>query len=996
MAGLFGTLRNIATNLARGGVNVARGAVSLARSAVGAAAGAVGTAVGAAASAAASAARSVAETVAETVRGRPSELRVRPGFRIADQNTGDFIEFIRPDGTIVTRTVNKRLRDIIDRKITPTSSSDQETLKLLDQEVPYRYLKQVDSGKSKKTENTGAWFPYILTDSVPIDLTKYGIYKRSELKNLTQDNCFVSIFKDHPKYEALKPCIYGKYTSQSSIKKACSVLGVNILLHKYCGEKKLVVKYSPPVSTDETIEICLMNKHYFLFEKTQYKSSWIKNRGWETGYKPKKNASLMTSFALVAHMLENKQHFLSDFDGDILKTVNARYVNTTTLEFNSEWDVASDCKITEEERAKERKEFTKVYYADIETTTSYGRHIPYLFAVIEEDSGEKNWWWGPDCVKKAMSFIASTDAPLVYFHNLGYDGKFFIDKLYNPSVIDASTSKWMKISGRYKDSTITFHDTLAIVNAPLSAFNTMFNLPIGKFPDFPYDLYSDKTTVEKEYLTDDGSYPFIPVEYHIEKTIRKNKLKIVDHRQYAIDYCLMDVMVLRDGFMTFKRWIKEELNIDMNHILTAASLAHFYLKSQGCYEGVAKMTGMTREFVQRSVVGGRTTLSMNDSYKYNVKRVNDDLYDFDAVSLYPSAMMRMEGCVLGIPTFIDCNSLDFMTSHMYFVKIRITKVGRKLKLPFMSYVLIDDSEEGSKGKRIWENDMVGRICYVDRYTLEDWIRHHEIEFEPLIGIEFKSGYNDRMVQTMKNLFALRLKLKAEKNPAEQIYKLIMNSAYGKTIERPHPVKTVFVLKSKFESYMQKHYGTVEEFEELENNYIMRVDSSVVVHYSYPQVGSAILSMSKRIMAEVTTVADDYIYYTDTDSIFITKKGLDLLESQYPELVGKNPGQFHVDFSMRGTNVRAVDGIFLAPKTYCLKLQNDEGEVEYHIRMKGISKNAYEDKVSEYGGDYLEMFNAMTKHAIKFNLIAGNKVRFDFKRNLNVYSVKTFEREVGPF
>lgn len=994
---VFGSLfRNSISGLARGAASLARGAVNVASNVARGAVDVVRRGLGRDSPPRTAPPQPTPQPEVQ-VDKPPSVRPIRAGFALADESTGDFIEFMRPDGSVITRTVNTRFKDLIDKRITPTSSSDQETLRLYDQEIPFRYLKQLVPRKPKKTENTGAWFPYLLKEEIPIKLEQYGIYKRSEFnKYKSNDNCFVSIFKEHPKYESLKPCIYGKYTTQASIKKACNVLQCNILLHKYCGAKKLIVTYKPTdFETEETVEVCLMNNHYFAFEKTPYKSAWIKNKGWATGYRAKSGSPYMTSFALVSHMLENKDDFLDDFESDIFKTL---YVKPTDLAFKKEWDVDCDCKVTEEDDGKvaNHKEFSRVYYADIETTTCYGKHIPYLFAVMEEETGEYKWWWGPDCVKKGLSFLSRTENPLIYFHNLGYDSKFFVDLLYNPTVTDASTSRWMKVLGRYYESNLTFHDTLSIVNAPLSAFHKMFNLPVSKFENFPYELYSDKAIVEKEYLTDDGSYSCIPEEYHVERIMNKNKIKIVDHRQYAIDYCVMDVKVLRDGFMTFKRWIREELDIDVNYVLTSASLAHTYMKLQGCYEGVSKMTGMTREFIQKTVVGGRTTLSMNDSYKYNVKRVNDDLYDFDAVSLYPSAMMRLRGCPLGVPTFIDPSNKDYMNSDMYFVKIRVTKVGRKLKLPFMSYVLPEESDEGGMGKRVWENNMEGRECYVDKYTLEDWIKYHEIEFETILGLRFDEGFNDKIVETMKNLFQLRLKLKAEGNPAEQVYKLIMNSAYGKTIERAHPIKTVFVRKDKFEAYMNKHYGTVEEFEELENNFVLRVDEAIITHYSYPQVGSTILSMSKRIMAEVTTVADDNIYYTDTDSIFITKKGLDTLGEKYPELVGKNPGQFHVDFAMKGTNVRAVDGIFLAAKTYCLKLENDEGETEYHVRMKGISKNAYEEKVKEFGGDYLEMFNAMVKTKLTFNLIAGNKVRFDFRKNMNVYNVKVFERDVGPF
>ena len=298
-----------------------------------------------------------------------------------------------------------------------------------------------------------------------------------------------------------------------------------------------------------------------------------------------------------------------------------------------------------------------------------------------------------------------------------------------------------------------------------------------------------------------------------------------------------------------------------------------------------------------------------------------------------------------------------------------------------------------EGKRIWENEIEGRVFVVDKYTLEDWIKYHEIEFIPYIGVEFLDGFNDTIVETMKTLFALRLKLKSEKNPAQEVYKLIMNSAYGKTIEKPHFTTTEFVPKAKFDKYLVKHYGVVDEFVELTHNYRVEVQNSVISHATYPQVGSIILSMSKRIMAEVTSVADNHIYYTDTDSIFIDKQGLAMLPSS---LVGSNPGQFHVDFSMSGTNVRAVEGIFLAPKTYCLRLTNDEEETEFHVRMKGIPKNAHADRVQDYNGDYLAMFRDLEHKTLSFDLLAGGTVRFEFKKNLSVLSAKQFERKVGPF
>ena len=69
------------------------------------------------------------------------------------------------------------------------------------------------------------------------------------------------------------------------------------------------------------------------------------------------------------------------------------------------------------------------------------------------------------------------------------------------------------------------------------------------------------------------------------------------------------------------------------------------------------------------------------------------------------------------------------------------------------------------------------------------------------------------------------------------------------------------------------------------------------------LGVQVLSMSKRIMNEVMTTAEDLdikIYYQDTDSMHIEKDKLNLLADEFKkrynhELIGKNLGQFHNDF-----------------------------------------------------------------------------------------------------
>ena len=86
------------------------------------------------------------------------------------------------------------------------------------------------------------------------------------------------------------------------------------------------------------------------------------------------------------------------------------------------------------------------------------------------------------------------------------------------------------------------------------------------------------------------------------------------------------------------------------------------------------------------------------------------------------------------------------------------------------------------------------------------------------------------------------------------------------------------------------------------------------HFNNVHIGSSILSYSKRIMSRVMCLAEDLnlnIYYTDTDSIHIDYDDVNILQKAYnkkynTELIGKNIGQFHIDFDDKLQGVKCID------------------------------------------------------------------------------------------
>ena len=95
------------------------------------------------------------------------------------------------------------------------------------------------------------------------------------------------------------------------------------------------------------------------------------------------------------------------------------------------------------------------------------------------------------------------------------------------------------------------------------------------------------------------------------------------------------------------------------------------------------------------------------------------------------------------------------------------------------------------------------------------------------------------------------------------------------------------------------------------------------------------------------------------------------------------GQFHNDFdSDKGTPEYAVESYFIGKKIYVDKLQLKEGGFDYHVRCKGISKDAIKAEVKD--GDYLKLYEKLyNDETIRFDLAAG----VSFNQNSN-YTINT--------
>ena len=123
---------------------------------------------------------------------------------------------------------------------------------------------------------------------------------------------------------------------------------------------------------------------------------------------------------------------------------------------------------------------------------------------------------------------------------------------------------------------------------------------------------------------------------------------------------------------------------------------------------------------------------------------------------------------------------------------------------------------------------------------------------------------------------------------------------------------------------------------------------------------------------------------------------DLYKQKYDkELIGKQMGQFHSDFtSMNGrSDVKyAIESYFISKKIYIDKLLMEDGTIDYMFRMKGVTTEAIKAEAEKRGGLMQLYKDIFEGKEVEFNL-CKNKPCFDMRDDFTVVSRKDFNRKI---
>ena len=893
---------------------------------------------------------------------------------------------------------------------------------------------------------------------------------------------------------------------------------------------------------EEDFHICLLQGHYFPFvDDTGFTTKYIRNCIWKDEEKDmkkliikyklyKSKTSPLNSFNLIKLMIEMKDDYFEDFNSEILKEPRKEEVDMQIMFKDYEqFDVDFDSRICkkpkdnipdefetildENEELDEEELFNnlldqeevkminnkfkekEIFHGDIETAPNKeGRHIPYLMCIDDNEGTRKRYFWGQDCVRYCLNYLAHIRDPnkntIFKFQNLGFDITQIRDVLSRVvDSIEPSRSKVYRLKGIFKPNgkkkkfPIIFTDQYPQIPMRLDSYKISFHLEQGKTKGFRHDFYANIKNMNKDNLMAPHSCYNELIKIFEPKYIKESldgKRLIINFKQCAIDYCTMDVETQRLGWNKMWDQVNDELGMDYNRYMTISNLSKGYCLKEDCYEGIYEIRGKTALFIRKCVVGGRTMISLHnkeingirilneregDEYQngfdfdyedetiYPEKDINDififhhegefditlnenkknkkikyvrgdavleksnnqkspriklgkdekdkKLVCLDVNSLYPDAITQLKGYPLGRPKNIpieDLKSKKFMEyADEYYLNILIKKVKNKLHFPLLTKI-------GENGERLWINDMENEEIYIDRISLEELIKYHDIEFEVKTGIMFNEGYNDKIGKVIKKLYDLRTKYKKEKNPVQLLYKLMLNTAYGKTIQKPKDSRILWRSNHQTsEKNLIRTFGESIQYISTSKNSNMikaKIRIGILKHWAMPHCGSLVLSQSKKIMNKFLVEFENYSYYTDTDSIFITETGYNILKEKYPEMIGDELGQLKEENHLNGNLVRITKAMFLAPKTYWIREENEKGELYDKFVMKGIPQSSI-DKVlnQKFNSNPETMFYALInrKNGVLFDLLdGGDKVRMDFSTINAVINLDEFNRRIGEF
>lgn len=344
--------------------------------------------------------------------------------------------------------------------------------------------------------------------------------------------------------------------------------------------------------------------------------------------------------------------------------------------------------------------------------------------------------------------------------------------------------------------------------------------------------------------------------------------------------------------------------------------------------------------VYESYYGGRTENFMrgkiiSDSFNFESKTFSEKgkhyrMYDIN--SLYPSVMVR-EYPNPNFARYVYLGTEEVI--HKYEGVSRV-----KLFCPDMRYPLLPMK---INDKLVFPTGYIQGV-----YTNVEIRKAISIGYELLeVGEQLyykKTFYPFK--EFVYDMYNKRKELKAKNHPNEFVYKIVLNSLYGKFASK-HLTETIF---------FNKEFLSDEGIDAVRNNenVIMKDDNNgMIINKKICDEAYVIPILSSYTTAFARLKLYDYIVkydalYCDTDSIITDKVLPESLEL----------GGMKVEYDI-------IEGVLVKPKMYYLKILK-KGEIEDMIKLKGVPKKIL------YKNEQIQLNKEVFDHILEGEKVVYNK------------------------
>ena len=581
---------------------------------------------------------------------------------------------------------------------------------------------------------------------------------------------------------------------------------------------------------------------------------------------------------------------------------------------------------------KDMEEFIE---KDKDINCAWRKMTPYILGCVYYNIFSDNYTYrvfeGEDCMDKFFNFlITSEDIPHIKYLN-AFNGNNF-DHLFLMSACE-----------RHPDYTIKDMNPLksngTLVTCTIDRFKTV---DVGKhlgFGSLKEHLKSWGCEVQKGEFDHKKASTWETMSSELKKQCK--------------EYLYCDVIGLQEISQELHYSLINEYGTTWLRFLTTPSLSWGLLTNTPIMReliGECKIKLPKPERYEKcrlSTYGGRTQVNKRAFLSKNYKtewsnenhvftteeyeKVDDYLVDLDANSLYPAAMMEW------YPTGDMVLTNKFIPDKLGIYHIKFTP-----NTGLLTPVLPRKEDK----KLIWDlKDSEGWYTSVDIQSAID--RGYKIEV--LTGFYWTEkarvfkDYIDMLYDKKRNA--------KKKSTQYRLAKLMMNSVYGKTLQKAHFEETFYITEqSHWFSIYKNHDITHIDVESSSSTTIVKgKQRDVFVKYKSIkkplQFGIFVLAYSRKIMLEhmetlnPNNTMENLFYYTDTDSLVTHVKCL----NNDVRTDDSKLGYLSNDLSPTAKIIRAI---FIAPKMYMLEyLTEKEGKIirKFHITGKGVKKGLLNPK-----------------------------------------------------